>query len=239
MRATPQRPRGFTLLELMLAILLLALLLSGTYGAIRTAVKAMHSGEVAIDRTNRVRAAEEFLRRQVGRIMPLSFGTDDSTNTNVVFEGDGKFMRFVAPMPGYLSKGGPYVQTLEITRGPGGGQLVFGNDMLNGFDPSGKSQNEPVVLLDQIQEAHFQYRTLDENGELTDWFDDWEDPGVTPVMIRIAVNMRPEARVSFPEMDIPLILDVGAMRVARPGQMMRGAGLQSGSGRLRSPGGRR
>ncbi len=239
MRAPMRQSRGFTLLELMLAILLLGLLLSGTYGAIRTAVKAMHSGEVAIDRTNRVRAAQEFLRRQVSRIMPLSFGTDESTSTNIVFEGDGKFMRFVAPMPGYLSKGGPYVQTLEITRGAGGGQLVFGNDMLNGYDPSEKSPNEPVVLLNQIQEAHFEYRSLDENGELTDWFDQWEDPSVTPVMIRIVVQMRPEARVTFPEMEVPLILDVGAMRVARPGQMLRGVGLQPTPRGSRQQGGQR
>jgi len=35
--------RGFTLLEVMLAIVLLALLLAGVWGAIRTAVHAMHS----------------------------------------------------------------------------------------------------------------------------------------------------------------------------------------------------
>ena len=46
------RSKGFTLLEVMLAIVLLALLLAGTWGAIRTAVHALHSGETAIDRTN-------------------------------------------------------------------------------------------------------------------------------------------------------------------------------------------
>lgn len=235
-RPATARVSGFTLLELMLAILLLALLLSGTYGAIRTAVRAMHSGEATIDRMNRLRASQEFLRRQVSRIMPLSFGLDESSNTNVVFEGDRKTMRFVAPMPGYLSKGGPYVQTLEFVGNRSGGrQLVFGNEMLNGFDPEEKkSRNEPVVLLDQIAEGRFQYRTLDENGELTDWLDDWGDPSVTPVMVRIAIRMQPQAQIEFPEMDIPLMLDVGAMRMARPGQMMPGIGLQGGSGAARS-----
>lgn len=237
--AAASRAGGFTLLEVMLAILLLALLLAGTYGAIRTAVNAMHSGEAAIDRTNRLRVAQEFLRRQISRIMPLSFGTDESTNTNIVFEGDGKLMRFVAPMPGYLSKGGAYVQTLEFAGGRRGGrQLVFGNEMLNGFDPEEKSGNEPVVLLDQIADGRFEYRTLDENGELTDWLDEWEDPSVTPVMVRIVVRMQPEARVEFPEMEIPLMLDVGAMRVNRPGQTLRGVGLQSNMGGMRPRSGR-
>jgi general secretion pathway protein J len=205
--------RGFTLLELMLSILLLALLLAGTYGAIRTAVHGMHSGELAIDRVNRLRVAEEFVRRQVSRIMPLAFAQDQNTNTNFVFEGRGDFMRFVAPMPGYLSKGGPYVQTLAfVGNRRGGRELVFTDAMLNGFDPDQKSDVEPSVLLDQIADGRFEYRTLDENGELTDWSDQWDDPSLTPVMVRVVVRMRPEAQVEFPEMEIPLLLDVGARR---------------------------
>jgi general secretion pathway protein J len=222
---------GFTLLEVMLAILLLAVLLAGTYGAIRTATHAMHSGELAIDRTNRLRVAQEFLRRQISRIMPLAFGQDESTNTNFVFEGSGNAMRFVAPMPGYLSKGGPYVQTLSFAGNRSGGrELLFTNTMLNGFDIDDKSQQkEPAILLDQIADGHFEFRTLDENGDLTDWSDQWDDPSVTPVMVRVVVRMRPEARVEFPEMDIPLMLDVGAVRHNRSGQVMQGVGLQTGS----------
>lgn len=228
----PRFSAGFTLLEVMLATMLLALLLAGTYGAIRTAVRSMHSGEAAIDRTNRLRVAEEFMRRQVSRIMPLAFGRDQSTNTNFVFEGKGDLMRFVAPMPGYLSKGGPYVQTLAFAGNRHGGkQLLFTDAMLNGFDLDKKeTDTQPSILLDQIQDGRFEYRTLDENGQLTDWSDQWDDPGVTPVMVRIEVSMLPEARVEFPTMEIPLLLDVGAMRrMAPPGQSMLGGAMQNGA----------
>ena len=209
--------RGFTLLEVMLAIMLLAVLLAGTYGAIRTAVRAMHSGELAIDRTNRLRVAQEFMRHQISRAMPLAFAQDESTGTNIIFEGDASQMRFVAPMPGYLSKGGPYVQTLTFEgRGRGGKQLVFTDEMLNGFDFDAKdAKMEPAVLVDQIEDGHFEFRTLDDDGELGDWSDDWDDPGITPVMVRIVIRMQPEARIEFPQMDIPLLLDVGASRRQR------------------------
>lgn len=218
---------GFTLLEVMLAIVLLALLLAGTWGAVRTAVRATHSGEDAIDRTNRLRVAEEFMRHQISRILPLSYGQDDSTGTNYVFEGSGDSMRFVAPMPGYLSKGGPYVQTLKFVGGRGGKELVFTDSMLNGFDlAEAKTTMEPVVLLDQIQDGKFEYRTLDDQGDLTDWSDQWDDPSVTPVMVRIAVTMRPEARVVFPDMEIPLMLDVGASHaMGRPGSILNPRGM--------------
>ena len=229
---TQQRPRvhGFTLLEVMLATLLLALLLAGTYGAIRTAVHAMHSGESAIDRTNRLRVAQEFMRRQISRIMPLAFGQDQSTNTNFVFEGDASAIRFVAPMPGYLSKGGPYVQTLSFAGNRRGGkQLLFTDMMLNGFDLDAKADTQPSILLDQIADGRFQFRTLDEDGQLTDWLDKWDDPGITPVMLRVVVTMLPQARTEFPTMEIPLLLDVGAMRHnLRPGQRL-GAGMPTGA----------
>lgn len=226
--AASPREQGFTLIEVMLAILLLALLLAGTFGAIRTAVHAMHSGENAIDRTNRLRVAQEFMRHQISRIMPLAFGQDKNTNTSFVFDGKRNMMRFVAPMPGYLSKGGPYVQTLSFAGGRRGGkQLLFTDEMLNGFDLDQKSEDsEPSILLDQIADGRFQFRTLDEDGEMTDWSDQWDDPSMTPVMVRVVVSMLPEAHIDFPQMDIPLMLDVGAgRRSTNPARQVLGGSL--------------
>ncbi|HKE47194.1 MAG TPA: hypothetical protein VKB52_03950, partial [Rhodanobacteraceae bacterium] len=157
------------------------------------------------------------------RILPLAYETDQNSGTNYVFEGTGNTMRFVAPMPGYLSKGGAYVQTLQLVNDRGGAKaLVFTDTMLNGFDPDQNSpSNEPAVLIDQIQDGRFEYRTLDDQGELTDWSDQWDDPSVTPVMVRIRIAMRPEARVVFPDMEIPLMLDVGAAHaLGRPGSVL-------------------
>ena len=227
--------KGFTLLEVMLATMLLALLLAGTYGAIRTAVRAMHSGEAAIDRTNRLRVAEEFMRRQVSRIMPLAFGRDESTNTNFVFEGSGNSMRFVAPMPGYLSHGGAYVQTIELKRAAGNTlQLYFSNVILTGYDAKKLTQSDldPQVLIDQVKSGRFEYRTYNDQGELGDWTDRWQDPGKTPVMVRIHLEMAREALVAWPDMQIALVMD-GASAQQRNGFIAtpRGNPLNNGSAR--------
>lgn len=216
--------RGFTLIEVMLAILLLAVLLATAYGGIRSAVKSMHAGEALIDRVNRVRVAQEFIRRQISRALPLPFGQEEGTGMNFMFQGEGDFMRFVAPMPGYLSRGGSYVQTLELTNTRNGKQLLFFHSMLNGYDAKKLRSDDPdpVVLMDQIDSGGFEYRKLDAEGKLEDWSDDWEDSSITPVMVRIHLKMRPEALVDWPDMEIPLVLDAGAAR-----QSMRGPTFDS------------
>jgi general secretion pathway protein J len=204
--------RGFTLIEVMLAILLLAVLLAAAFGGIRSAVKGMHIGENLMDRTNRLRVAQEFIRHQLSRTLPLPFGQEHGTGKNLMFEGKHDLMRFVAPMPGYLSNGGAYVQTLELTNTRNGKQLLFNHWMLNGFDVDKlrHGDSEPVVLMDQVDSGKFEYRKLDDQGELEDWSDDWDDPSITPVMIRIELKMRKEALVGWPDMEIPLVLDVGS-----------------------------
>ncbi len=206
--------RGFTLIEVMLAILLLAVLLAAAFGGIRSAVKGMHIGENLMDRTNRLRVAQEFIRHQISRVLPLPFGQERGTGENLMFEGKHDLMRFVAPMPGYLSNGGAYVQTLELTSTRNGKQLLFNHWMLNGFDKDklNKGGSEPVILMDQVESGEFEYRKLDDQGELEDWSDDWDKPSITPVMIRITLKMRKEALVGWPDMEIPLMLDVGAAR---------------------------
>lgn len=207
---------GFTLLEVLLAVTLLALLLAGAYSGIQTSVRAMRSGEHLIERIDRVRTVQEFLRHQLTRVTPLAYGQTDS-GMSIVFEGERGFMRFVAPMPGYLSRGGPYVQTLALKSGSGGMQLVFSGAMLNGFDLKEQqaAEREPVVLLDHVRDGAFSYRTLDDQGQLAPWDSNWEDNGVTPLMVQIALQMQDGERVGWPLLEVPMMLDSGAARLQR------------------------
>lgn len=239
-RVAPRRSAGFTLVEVLVSLVLLALLLAGAWGGIHTAVKAIHSGDVTIERMNRLRLTEQFLRRQLSHAMPLAFARDDMEGTNIQFEGDATFMRFVAPMPGYLSRGGSYVQTLEINRAGRGMELVFTNQMLNGFDeedadaPLLADAPEPVLLIDGIARGEFLYRGLDEEGQLGDWTDRWETPDRLPVMVRVAFDMSADSGMRWPVLDVPLMLDVGSL--ARGANRMTGPeGFRQGRDRFATP----
>ena len=123
--------------------------------------------------------------------------------------------------------------TLRLARAGHGMELTFANQMLNGFsqEDADKDAVEPTLLIDGIAEGHFQYRGLDEDGELDDWTDKWDEPSRLPVMVRIAFKMTPESGMTWPTMDIPLMMDVGSLpRRARsrpvPGQLQQDATQQ-------------
>lgn len=202
------RARGFTLVELLLAILLLGLLMAGAWAGITTATKATRSGEALIDRTNRVRVAQEFIRRQIRNALALPYVVDKSTGETRTFEGDADVMRFVAPMPGYLSRGGAYLQTLELRPGRGGGrELVFAHELLNGYDPDKprEAERDPVILIEGIRRATFEYRGLDETGKLGDWEDEWDEPGSQPVLVRMKFDMDERSGYVWPEIVVPVL----------------------------------
>lgn len=202
-----QRQRGFTLLEILLVIMLLALLLAGAYGGISAAVRGMRAGEAAIERVDKVRTVQEFLRHQISRTLPFPFAQTQTVLD--IFEGSSNFMRFVAPMPGYLSHGGAYVQTLELTSGEGGMQLVFTSSLLNGFsmDKSGSDEVSTVVLLDHIRDGKFAFRGLDKQNNLMNWSNSWEDSSTTPLLVSIDLSLASGGQIDWPALTVPLMMD--------------------------------
>jgi len=204
--------RGFTLVELLLATMLLALLMAGAYSGITATRRAAQSGEDMIDRTNRVRVAQEFLRRQMRGALALNFQVDETNGEVRMFEGEGDYMRFVSTMPGHMSRGGAYVQELTVESGPGGKRLVFRHQMLNGFDPDNpESERDPVVLIEGIDDGGFEFIGLDETGKLDDWRDTWKNTGVLPLAIRVKFRMTEGSRYEWPTMDVPLLVNASAV----------------------------
>jgi len=202
-----KRNRGFTLVELLLAIMLLGLLMAGAYAGLTTASKAVVSGESLIDRTNRVRVAQEFLRRQMRNALSLNFQIDATNGESRMFEGQGDTLRFVSTMPGYLSKGGAYVQTVWLRSGRGGRELVFAFQMLNGYDADDgdKSERDPVVLIEGIQGGGFEYRGLDESGKMSDWTDEWANPSILPAAVRLKLTMSDASRYVWPDVEVAIL----------------------------------
>jgi general secretion pathway protein J len=141
--------------------------------------------------------------------MPLPFERLEDTGENRVFIAERDSLRFVAPMPGYLSRGGPHVQWLTLESGQDGDRLTFDHAQLNGYDPDdpkGKSKREPVVLLEGFRDARFEFRALDEQGELSEWSSTWDDPQRLPLLVRLVLEFDRDSRQRWPDLEIPVLV---------------------------------
>ncbi len=196
--------RGFTLIEILLSVGLLALVIALAYGSIRVAVQASRSGESLIERTEEMRTAQGFLRRQLSQMLPTPYERLDDSGEEKRFEGDAQGIRFVAPMPGYLSRGGPHVQELVLARVAGGYQLEFRHAQLNGFDPAEgfDPEQEPVVLIDGIRDGEFSFRRLEVEGELSDWMSEWDEPALLPLLLRLDLEFDSADRRDWVEFEV-------------------------------------
>lgn len=218
-----RRQTGFSLVEVVLAITLLGIIMALAYSGFRASTRATHSAEEAIERNNRVRVVHQFVRQQLARALPLAMFENDERE-RIIFEGESERVRFVAPMPGYLSYGGPYVQEFRLEAGDNGRDLVFSYAMLNGFEPEGAAMeaNESVVLLEGIDDGEFSYIGFDEDGEIGDWDTLWETP--TRVPLAVTIDLRPDesTRMEWPRLATPLRIDSGGVQpqALRPGDII-------------------
>jgi general secretion pathway protein J len=190
--------RAFTLLEVVVALSVLAVALALALGTLRTATQATTRAEATAQREERLRAVQGLLRRQIGSALPMAMSIDPESGEAQVWHGDADEIEFVAAMPGYLSRGGPHVQTLSLVSGAKGRQLVFQHRMLTPDGPL-EPEREPTVLLDGIADARFQFRSFGDDGKPGPWQDEWPQHASLPPVVRLRLSFTDPAR-RWPEL---------------------------------------
>jgi general secretion pathway protein J len=210
----PRFTAGFTLVELLLAITLMSILLALTYSGLRAATRSSQRGELLLAAGGELRASHQFIRRQLNQMLPLSFAeTDDAEALRIVFEGDARHIQYVAPMPGYLGAGGPQVQLVEVVS-DGDGELViqFSHALLQGFTEDRLLDRDPVILLEGVSSAGFEFLGMDDEGELTGWFTSWDQVDILPVAVRLDVEFSEDLNLLWPELTAGVRVDEQALQ---------------------------
>ena len=186
---TGNRHRGFTLLELTVALLLLALMSSVLYGTLSLSASSWDRGEAKTAQVGDMRLTEEFLRDALTSQIPLRL--HKALEQPLYFQGKSDSLAFVAARPGRVG-GGTYYFRLAVTPSGDASRLTLERaipDYAATAVPD-FTDAEQSVLADRIAEVRFGYfgRDKDSNdANAPTWRDHWDDPQILPLLIRVDV----------------------------------------------------
>ena len=200
---SPARTRGFTLIEVLLATALLAAALALGFATLSAATATVSRSETLARDNERMRAVANFLRTRIASARAIGFATDADSGAPIRFIGSADRMRFVADLPDYLGRGGPYLHDISVTgeRGHAGLQVVF-RQVQNSAAIDEAGARRPEILADGLANVQFRYRALDDQGALGDWEDHWDQSDRLP--LQVSVRVAQPAGVAWPELVIAL-----------------------------------
>ena len=188
---TPRRrARGFTLVELTIALVLLALLAGVLFGSLNLAGTSLDRGEAKADATSGMRLAQAFLRANLEEQHPLRMRK--LAELPLLFAGQRDELRYAAPLPARVVEGGIWYYRLSVNSGDARSPLVLERALpdLNDTKMPEFADAERSILAQDIAELKLGYFGRDKDANDANeptWRDRWDDPQRLPLLIRIDV----------------------------------------------------
>jgi len=197
-------PAGFTLLETVVALTLLAVMLGMLFGGLRMGIRAWESGTGRGDRADQVLLAYSFLRKEVSAAFPWRF--KDPLAVKLAFSGERERLRFVSMRPAEIGGGGLAFVSFEFEPGRGAekaGRLVMRRAFAAAAHPDFAPVDaaEEFALLEGLTAARFEYFGAGNDTNQPAWTDKWDFPARLPSHVRLQLKLGEE---SLPEMVVAL-----------------------------------
>jgi len=209
--------RGVTLVELLIAITLVALLSMGMLYAMRTGLGALSATSARLNDNRKVVSVQRILESQIAGIMPVPANCGGKM---IFFEGNSQTLRFVTnySIDG-AARGYPRVVEMQVIPAEGTGvRLVVNEHLYTGPESAspicaGPGKFLPVqvgpaslVLADKLAFCRFVYRDVVIANRPPGWLPVWINPMLFPTAIR--VEMTPlsvdPSRVPLETVTIPI-----------------------------------
>jgi general secretion pathway protein J len=192
-----RRARGFTLLEVLIALSIVGMLLTIAFGGLRVAMAAWRQGEDRAEAHQHVRAVAYTLSRALGAAYPYRGTRGLSPEVVVLFAGGEARLEFVtqaAPLPLQVPVAFTAVTiAMDDDDKPG---LVIRQRPLPNRDPF----TEGTVVLHDPSVTSLAFKFLGEDGE---WVDTWN--GQDAKTIPRAVQLRVGATINGRAQTLPPI----------------------------------
>ncbi|RPD84514.1 prepilin-type N-terminal cleavage/methylation domain-containing protein [Luteimonas sp. 100069] len=183
-----RQARGFTLIEVLLATVLLAAGLALALTTLRAATATVDRGEALSQRSERMRAVAGFLRRRIASAQQIAFQTDEGTGEIAQFIGEPQRLRWVADLPDYLGQGGPHLHDIAVDDSGRAQRLTVAFGMvMTGRTIEPEDPRPPETLVDDLTSLRLRYRGFDETGALGAWNERW-GPSALPLQVEVSIE---------------------------------------------------
>lgn len=205
------RQTGMTLIEVVIALVLFALIALALVSAMSTMGQTLTRTTQRIDQVNDMRIITRFLRQTVGEPQPFFLAGPDGANED--FNGEANQLTFVGNLTGYQGPGGLHFIHLYVNQDAASDKKELMMQFARWYPPmNGKpnqaadfSQSKPQLLIKDVTDFSIHY--LSPEGS-DDWQSEWKRLDRYPAAIRlsVAVNGR-----YWPE----IVMWIGAARNGR------------------------
>lgn len=218
---TIRAQRGFTLVELVVALVLLGAMMTLLYSGLTFALRSWDAGDANGRRTADRRIGENFLRREVAETFPMRW--KDPTNLRFAFEGGDRVLRFVSSRPAGVGQGGLALVGVDVEEDPKHPRthnLVMRRVMADSdaadFGALGEAQ--PSILVEDVDSVEFSYFGAENDFNDPRWWQQWPFPARMPTVVRI----RMKASDGEPLPDMIVVLRLGEEAGCLETAMQRG-----------------
>ena len=177
---------GFTLIEMLIGVTLLAMLATLIATGTRLSGRAWNSAERQTTEIHDMDAVQGLLRRTILRARP-SFAAADPTDMTIAFGGEPDSLTLVAAQPG-TQDSGPWARERFYVARSGATRALFISWQADAPAADGQSAPRELMLLDHVAALRFAYFGPPSPGEASVWLDQWTNRDRLPELVRVAIE---------------------------------------------------
>ncbi len=201
------RNRGFTLMEMMIAMALVGVALTIGFSALRFASRSWEHTDKLASELDQLRIATSVIRRQLNQALAIR---PDETTTKLLFSGSPNALEFIAPAPvqdGRLTA--LYRYRLRFSNETDGKALRLDyRPWLPGDDPGWQRESRTSLLVSGLQDGEFAYFSEAPLQGGRRWKGVWDKPERLPLSVRVTLQLQDHSE-AWPELVILLPVSGG------------------------------
>jgi len=180
---TPSRQRGFTLVEVVIALTIVATLLVVLFGSLRVGLGAWQRGDERAEVLDRARSITQIVTRTLGAAHPYMTSAEGGEAARLLFEGAPDRVAFVTGAPPFPTAAPIAFTAVTLSRDAGSvpGLAVRQKPLPNAvpFDPG----LQPALVEETVSDVRFRYLRESDRA----WEERWD--AVQEKALPLAVEM--------------------------------------------------